>query len=341
MAQTTVTDVFYQPTGAPLAGGTISIYVPSAFYSTGGHFVPVLTPPSNGLQVRIKKDGTFSVALFPTDIATGAFYTVCYSFGGPCETWTVPTSIFPVNLSVVRTVPAPIPGGIVALSAIAGATASPGTCITSNGTSWVSGRCVQQCISGSSGTNHVCSLSPTLTAYTQDAIFEWRSQSACVGGDTLSIDGLGALPIQKESGGTLIALAANDCLANTPYLVQFVTSSFKLYQSGGPGAWQTITLQNGWTIGGADQYRLEQNGNTVRVTGTIAAGTTTDGTVIFTFPVGFRPPMAIAFPVVVLGGGGTPTGTCEIQVSTLGAVTIYGFGANTFIRLDSISFSIN
>jgi hypothetical protein len=105
--------------------------------------------------------------------------------------------------------------------------------------------------------------------------------------------------------------------------------------------YQTLTLVNGWTVADTPQCRLEENGNVVRIRGTITAGTTADGTTIFTLPVGLRPSQAVALPVVLLGGGGTPTGTGTIAINSSGVSSIYGVGANSFIRLHGISFSVN
>lgn len=134
---TTITDRFFLPNGSPLPGGTIFISVPTAFTS-GGNLVAVVTPPAN-IEVKIARDGTFTVPLYPTDVATpsGVYYVVSYSFGGPIEIWTVPTSGSPVGLSAVRTSPVPIPGGVVALSAIMGAASLQSSWIASNGAAWV------------------------------------------------------------------------------------------------------------------------------------------------------------------------------------------------------------
>lgn len=63
-------------------------------------------------------------------------------------------------------------------------------------------------------------------------------------------------------------------------------------QGTGLEAWNTATLQNGWTNNGGGyaplQYRLLPDG-TVHLEGTIKPGTTTDGTTVTTLPVGYRP----------------------------------------------------
>jgi hypothetical protein len=107
--------------------------------------------------------------------------------------------------------------------------------------------------------------------------------------------------------------------------------------------WLTMTLAAGWTTVSTPQCRLEMNGLGVRCEGTITAGTTADGTVIFTLPVGYRPNLARAIPVVCLTGGAVPsdTNSCTLAVGINGAVTIYGVGANSYIRMDALAFANN
>lgn len=105
--------------------------------------------------------------------------------------------------------------------------------------------------------------------------------------------------------------------------------------------WVTMTPQNSWTAIAALAARLENNGLVVRVKGSLQAGTTTDGTVLFTLPSGMRPTATRAFPVTVLSGAGLPVISSHVVVNTDGTCLMYGFGANTYVRLDGISFSTN
>jgi len=67
-----------------------------------------------------------------------------------------------------------------------------------------------------------------------------------------------------------------------------------------PGAWQALSLLNGWTNRTgqvAAQIRMV-NSVAVEVVGTITAGTVTAGTVLFDVPTGFAPQNDQIFPAV-------------------------------------------
>ena len=76
----------------------------------------------------------------------------------------------------------------------------------------------RSCVSASGSTlSHTCALSPVLSAYTQNMQLNWTPDVACLGSDTLNVNGLGPLAIEKMVAGGLVAIAATDCKQNVPY----------------------------------------------------------------------------------------------------------------------------
>jgi hypothetical protein len=104
-----------------------------------------------------------------------------------------------------------------------------------------------------------------------------------------------------------------------------------------PG-WLTLPLVNGWT--GTLRYRkLLVPGNTVQLSGTIVAGTKTNGTTVGTLPVGWRPIVSQDVSVscdTLTTGGQAP----HANILTTGAINCWGVGAasgmafNGFFALD-------
>lgn len=88
-----------------------------------------------------------------------------------------------------------------------------------------------------------------------------------------------------------------------------------------PDDWATPTLQNSWVAyGGADVapgYTKDAQGYT-HLKGRVKNGSTTNGVLIFTLAVGYRPPGDIILPT---SSNGT---LCEIKIDTFGNVYFYG-----------------
>lgn len=109
-----------------------------------------------------------------------------------------------------------------------------------------------------------------------------------------------------------------------------------------PGAWQTATLLAGWTNRGAGfpvmAYRKEDNNKTVRLIGQIVPGTKTDGTAIFTLPVGYRPSTEAGGLMVHASNGNLGA---TMQANTSGNVTIQGTGAGVTVLLISVTFPLD
>ncbi|HKT10214.1 MAG TPA: hypothetical protein VJW77_00170, partial [Terriglobia bacterium] len=118
---TTVNGTLYNPAGQTLSG-TISIYANVAFKAQDGTLVP-----AGAVTDTTVTNGVFSVALVPTQGSTpaGASYQATYKLGLTTfvETWNVPVSASPVNVSAVRNLP------IISTGLVFQGTVTPGHCV--------------------------------------------------------------------------------------------------------------------------------------------------------------------------------------------------------------------
>ena len=71
-----------------------------------------------------------------------------------------------------------------------------------------------------SGTVYSAAASPALAAYTQNQFFSFIPDVNCGNSPTLNIDSLGPIALKKISGGALVAVTADDCLAGVPYHIR-------------------------------------------------------------------------------------------------------------------------
>jgi hypothetical protein len=103
------------------------------------------------------------------------------------------------------------------------------------------------------------------------------------------------------------------------------------------GAWAAPSLLNSWTDIGApyvsSAYRETANGQ-VFVRAFVAGGTYTDGTSVFTLPIGYRPTGSMIFPVL-FNDGAIKTG--EVIVDSAGDFKVYGLTGNTWLQI-ALSF---
>jgi hypothetical protein len=104
--------------------------------------------------------------------------------------------------------------------------------------------------------------------------------------------------------------------------------------------WIPLTLLNGWVGPAAPytppQYMLDSVGF-IHLTGRLSGGTTTQGTIIATLPVGYRPRWTMSFPIVTNNGSGDQIGQIDIDANgNIIAVLVY---VNVTV-LDRISFPI-
>lgn len=107
-----------------------------------------------------------------------------------------------------------------------------------------------------------------------------------------------------------------------------------------PDDWQTPTLLNSWVAFGSNdetpQFAKDATGR-VHLRGSIKSGTTTAGTPLFLFPVGFRPGKTLRFSVAVSNAGTWVPGFLDIDSAT-GNLGVTSLPANTLVSLNGISF---
>lgn len=126
-----------------------------------------------------------------------------------------------------------------------------------------------------------------------------------------------------------LAALASDTADGQAYLVSLILDQQAalddlfdyIMDSIGETAWANITYENGWTSAGTSLYRRYSKGVDLIITAN--AGTRTDGTVLATLPVGFRPPAPCTFPIFansITGLGAIPF----FQVETNGQIKCYG-----------------
>lgn len=109
-----------------------------------------------------------------------------------------------------------------------------------------------------------------------------------------------------------------------------------------PESWHIMTLQNSWTSGsgsGFDSpaYRIDALGN-VQLKGLALAGTKTNGTVVATLPVGYRP--AVIRQIICSADSNISPFLCILHINTNGTITINGLGSGDAIGLDGLFYSL-
>ncbi|MDH5394400.1 MAG: hypothetical protein OEY11_14545 [Gammaproteobacteria bacterium] len=115
--------------------------------------------------------------------------------------------------------------------------------------------------------------------------------------------------------------------------LSFDTTSGK-YADGVPDGSEDLktipTMQNGWTIlsGSINGYERYSSG-LVNLNFYITAGITTDGTLLFTMPAGYRPSSDITLKLHA--SGGAVGASARLSISASGAVVFYGLGSATNI----------
>jgi hypothetical protein len=105
-------------------------------------------------------------------------------------------------------------------------------------------------------------------------------------------------------------------------------------------AWTKATLVNAWTNrAGAFpnmQFRIGPTSNRVEVAGEIVPGTLTDGTTIFTLPVGYRPPYEY-----LLIARDAANAVCYLQVNADGTVKIFDAAGSTLVQVMPQTFPLD
>lgn len=158
-------------------------------------------------------------------------------------------------------------------------------------------------------------------------------------------DGAGAIPSGGAVGpspslpGRIRAISSGHQVGRAVASVGSSPNAYALVQLSpalvGPEALQEPALENGWqNFGGSRAVSgYYRDGETrVHLTGTLKGGTTTAGTVLFTLPMGYRPPADIIVPVATSGG------TAQIEIRANGAVTCLSGVTADYLSIENTSF---
>lgn len=103
-------------------------------------------------------------------------------------------------------------------------------------------------------------------------------------------------------------------------------------------SWSTITLSASWTnraTYAVASYRKILGGAAMHIVLNITGGTTTNGTTIFTLPVGSRPLTVVQIPIVTRIAA-APQQMGALEIDTTGAAKIYDIGASATIHTNGI-----
>lgn len=105
----------------------------------------------------------------------------------------------------------------------------------------------------------------------------------------------------------------------------FISDDFEAHTD----PWHSLALQNGWT--GNFHYRLIGSpANCIQIIAdSLVAGTKTDGTILGTLPVGWRPAVSCDIFASAFGGVISTGQPVHINVATTGVVTLWGIGTST------------
>lgn len=103
-------------------------------------------------------------------------------------------------------------------------------------------------------------------------------------------------------------------------------------------AWLALSLQNSWVSFGTDafgdwgtpSYRKDPAGR-VYLRGRIKNGTVTSGTITFTLPTGYRPPVVLS---LIISAPFAAPNQPQLVVKPNGECSIYNVTANTYLDLN-------
>ena len=143
---------------------------------------------------------------------------------------------------------------------------------------------------------------------------------------------------QSDGSTTQLSFPLNSSLGAGMSMRQGWNSVWNTYWNGAVYNLADLTYQNGWSDFGASfevgSYKISLDG-TVSLSGVLSVGTTTNATLLFTLPLGFRP----SDNVLCLTG--TENGDCLITIAPTGAVTISRFGSGgSYILLNGVTFPV-
>jgi len=162
---------------------------------------------------------------------------------------------------------------------------------------------------------YACALDRTVTAYTAGACYTFRAPSGNTGPATINLSSLGAVPVKKRSGGSLVDLIAGDIGAG--YLVHVCYDGTQMQMLSPPG-----NAPSGTGTGGLQPVA---SGTLALATAAIASGTCAPAQQV-------SAPGALATDVVVWSFQGDPTTVPGYAPAAGGILDLRAYAqANTFV----------
>jgi hypothetical protein len=203
-------------------------------------------------------------------------------------------------------------------------------------------------LASGSSTVYAGNLAPTITAYTPGYTYCAKIDVTNTAASTINFNSVGAATIKRWLGGALVNVFSGDLQATQIAVFKYDGTNMVLINPSGYGVtsaltWTALSLSNSWTNGAgyrAASYALSPF-NILRLSGGIQGGTLTDGTTVFTMPVGFRPPNAVQFPIAY---GASPYTLGTLSIATTGVATVNGIsggGASHIFGLEGIGYALN
>ncbi|MED4922891.1 phage tail protein [Anoxybacillus geothermalis] len=119
------------------------------------------------------------------------------------------------------------------------------------------------------------------------------------------------------------------------------TNPHPIYAKKQQEAWIAPTLLNGWGhvgFGTSTAGYMKDNFNFVHLKGSLWAGITSDNTILFTLPVGYRPLEDLTFPVFNASSSYANITIGTVRVKANGDVIIIKVPYNGLLFLDGITF---
>lgn len=140
----------------------------------------------------------------------------------------------------------------------------------------------------------------------------------------------------SASGGNTHLTLKTDTASTSRIVVDQPVIAVDQASPGTDESWHTLTLSNGWVAGAiTPQYRMMPDG-TVLLRGLMTGGTTADGTIIATVPVGYRPTSRSRF---ITAESGTGNDWRHVSVDTNGNITVFHCAAAN-ICIDGVRFPV-
>lgn len=143
-----------------------------------------------------------------------------------------------------------------------------------------------------------------------------------------------AAAVTDETGSGTVVLSVSPTFTGDPKAptaatgdndTSIATTAFVQQEINAQPAWTNFTLQNSWAVQASRRAAYRKVLGQVQIEVQISGGTATDGTVIATLPVGFRPAFVFSIPVSAAPSIAPAIGTIvsRIAINTDGTITCF------------------